>query len=148
MTSSTFVDTNVPIYASGSAHPLKAPCLEILRIIIDNESAFVTDAEVLQEILHRYLGIRRLENGIRTLADFSEVMRGRIESIVAVDVLTAGALAPQFIRLSARDLIHLAVMRRIGVTRIVSADGGFDGVSGIERLDPARLDEWRDRVTD
>jgi predicted nucleic acid-binding protein len=49
-------------------------------------------------------------------------------------------------RLEARDLIHFAVMRRFGVTRIISADRGFDGVPGIERLDPKRLAEWRDSV--
>jgi hypothetical protein len=37
-------------------------------------------------------------------------------------------------------------MRRLGVTRIVSADRGFDGIAHVARLDPARLDEWRATV--
>ena len=46
-------------------------------------------------------------------------------------------------RLSARDLIHLAVMKRLGVTRIVTTDGGFQGLPIIERLDPAYIENWQ-----
>jgi len=41
-----------------------------------------------------------------------------------------------------RDLVHLAVMRRAGCTHIVTADRGFDGLSGIQRLDPLDVDRW------
>jgi predicted nucleic acid-binding protein len=34
----------------------------------------------------------------------------------------------------ARDAVHLAVMRRHGVRRILSFDAGFDAEPGIERL--------------
>ena len=146
MTLSVFVDTNIPIYASGTEHPLREASLNIQRFIVDNEDSFVTDAEVLQEILHRYLAIRRWAEGSRTLRIFSEIMLGRIEPMLAVDVEVAGALAQSLRTLSARDLIHLAVMRRLGVTRIVSSDQRFDGVPGIERLDPARFEEWWESV--
>ena len=36
---------------------------------------------------------------------------------------------------SARDAIHVAVMERQGVRRVLSFDGGFDGVDGIERIE-------------
>jgi hypothetical protein len=143
---SSFVDTNIAIYASGRDHPLKEWCLQILRLIADHEDSFVTDAEVLQEILHRYLSIRRWSEGVRTFGTFAEVMQGRIESVLALDVITAATLVGDHPQLSARDLIHLAVMRRLGVTRIVSADRGFDGIAHVARLDPARLDEWRATV--
>jgi predicted nucleic acid-binding protein len=37
-------------------------------------------------------------------------------------------------RLSACDAIHYAVLEVHGITRILSLDGGFDGLPGIERL--------------
>ena len=37
-------------------------------------------------------------------------------------------------RLSARDALHVAVMQKAGVSRILSFDDGFDSLSGIERL--------------
>ena len=66
--------------------------------------------------------------------------------MLAADVMVAAGLAPAHPRLSARDLIHLAVMNRLGVTRIISADRGFDAVPDIELLDPAQFEEWRDSV--
>ena len=40
------------------------------------------------------------------------------------------------------DLLHLAVMGRQGVTRIVTADVDFGRVPGVVRLDPVDLGEW------
>ena len=37
-------------------------------------------------------------------------------------------------RLSARDALHVAVMEKVGVSRILSFDDGFDSLPGIERL--------------
>ena len=58
------------------------------------------------------------------------------------DVLAAGKLANEHRGLSTRDLLHLAVMRRLGVTRIVTADADFDRVPGIVRLYPADDGAW------
>lgn len=144
---SSFVDTNVPIYAVGREHPYKAPCLEVLRLVVAHPTAFVTDAEVLQEILHRFRAIRRVADGLRTLEYFIEVMQGSVAPMLVADVLSAASLMLSYPQLQARDLVHIAVMRRLGVTQVISTDRGFDAVPGIERLDPARVHEWRDRVT-
>jgi predicted nucleic acid-binding protein len=58
----------------------------------------------------------------------------------------AAIIASQNPSMSARDSIHAAVMRRLGLTRIITADGDFKDVPGIERLDPMRIDEWRDSI--
>ena len=147
MTLSAFIDTNVPFYATGTAHPLKAPCAEIILLIDEFPDTFITDAEVLQEILHRYLAIRRWAEGKAMFTQFANLMRDRVEPILGQDVELEGNLVDEVPNAGARDLIHLAVMRRLGVTRIVSADRGFDGVKGIERLDPMRIEEWRASVT-
>ena len=47
---------------------------------------------------------------------------------------------------SARDLVHAAVMQRLGANRIISADTDFDNLAGIERLGPARVDEWESSI--
>ena len=56
-----FLDANVLMYAAGSDHPLQEPCRQALRKAVDEEVSLVTDAEVLQEILHRYFSIGRPE---------------------------------------------------------------------------------------
>ena len=71
-------------------------------------------------------------------------MSGRTESIHGSDVEYAASLIEAYTGLQGRDLLHLAVMQRLRVTRIITADAAFDAVEGIERLDPARFEEWRD----
>ena len=50
-----FIDANVPIYPADRDHPYKDPCARILRMLADDPQFFVTDSEVLQEMMHRYL---------------------------------------------------------------------------------------------
>lgn len=77
---------------------------------------------------------------------FAGLMSGRVEPLLAEDVLSATIFADRYPRLSSRDLIHVAIAMRAGATHIVSADAAFDVVTEIERLDPARVEEWRGRV--
>ena len=44
--------------------------------------------------------------------------------------------------ISARDLLHAAVMRRLGADRVISVDVDFDYLPDVTRLDPADLAEW------
>lgn len=56
MSPPVFLDASIPIYAAGRAHPLKDPAVRLVAFVADHPDAFVTDVEVLQELLHRYLG--------------------------------------------------------------------------------------------
>ncbi len=148
MSSPNFVDANVPIYAAGSPHRLKEPCIEVLRLISTRPEAFITDAEVLQELLHRYLRLGLWPDpGHTVLRNFELVMRGRIEVVRAEDVMDAAGSAATYPNVPARDLLHFAVMTRIGATRVVTADKDFARLSGVARLDPADLPAWRAQVS-
>jgi predicted nucleic acid-binding protein len=103
----------------------------------------LTDAEVLQELLHRYLALRLWPQGREIFLRFSNVMQDRVEAIQAIDVQRAASLADKYQELVARDLLHVAVMQRLGIHRIISADTGFDRLPEFERLDPAKLSGWR-----
>ena len=138
-----FIDTNIPIYAGGGEHPLKEPSLEVLALIARRPGAFATDAEVLQELLHRYVALGRWSQGREVFQRFAALMAQRVEAIHAVDIETAATLADQHSGLAARDLVHVAVMARIGSAQIVSADRGFDRLAELERLDPANVGAWR-----
>jgi uncharacterized protein len=143
-----FVDANVPIYAAGRPHPLKEPCARILRLAAERPRRFFTNAEVLQELLHRYLALRLWPQGREVLERFSAIMHGRIEPVHAADVEAAAALTDRHVSsgLSARDLLHTAVVKRVGATEVVSADRGFGNFSGIELLEPKDFDAWRARL--
>lgn len=141
-----FLDANVPTYAAGREHPLKGPCTEVLRLAARYPEAFFTDAEVLQEMLHRYLALKRWPEGKHVVLDFATLMRGRVEPVVVEDVELACELAGRYgFRLAARDLLHAAVMLRTGAAKVVTADKDFDELASgeIVRLDPAEVGGWR-----
>jgi len=127
------IDSNVPMYLIGSDHPHKNEARRVLERCIGARERLVTDAEVLQEILHRYVAIDRRE----AIQPAFETVLSLVDEVFPVDLATverAKAIALERRRLSARDAIHLAVMARHNISRIISFDAGFDGIPGIERL--------------
>jgi predicted nucleic acid-binding protein len=127
-----FVDSNIPMYLIG-AGPHKAAARRLLeRAIVDNEP-LGTDVEVLQELLHRYLWIGR-RDAIGPAWDAIVGVVDVIHPIELEDVARARRLIDTASALSARDALHLAVMQRHGITRIMTFDAGFDGIVGIEHV--------------
>ena len=53
------VDSNIPMYLVGAPHPHKSDAQQLLEKLVSERRPLVTDAEVLQEILHRYVAIDR-----------------------------------------------------------------------------------------
>lgn len=146
MSPAVFIDANVPIYAAGREHPIKEPCARILMMAAEHPRSFVTDAEILQELLHRYLASGRWALGREVVQAFVEVMHGRVEPVYANDVDAAAKLADRHPDVSARDLVHAAVMERLGANRIISADTDFDRLLGVTRLDPTEATDWLSSV--
>ena len=93
----------------------------------------VTDAEVLQEMLHRYVAIDR-RNAIQPAFD---ALLGIVDEVLPVDaavVESAKNIVLGYRQLSARDAIHLAVMQSNDICEILSFDAGFDCYPGTTRL--------------
>ena len=128
-----FLDSNVPMVLVGAEHPNKHAVRRILERLIAASERLVTDAEVFQEILHRYAAIRRRD----AIGPCVEALLGLADEVFPVelgDALRARDLGASSERVSARDALHLAVMERYGVRRILTFDAAFDAVSGIERI--------------
>lgn len=127
------IDSKVPMYLVGTAHPHKADARRLLEKLVSERERLVTDAEVLQEILHRYVAIDRrdaIQPAFDALLDIAD-------EVFPVD-LAAAQRAKEIVlgrrRLSARDALHIAVMERNGIERVLSFDSGFDGFPGITRI--------------
>lgn len=126
-----FVDTNVFVYAVGRPHPLREPARSLLRQHVEAGTPLATSAEVLQELMHMYLPVGRLEtlDAALTLAnDLTTVL-----PVDASDVRAARDLVVGHRGLGARDLLHLAVCARHGATEILSFDRGLVAAFGRPR---------------
>ncbi|MCC6213116.1 MAG: type II toxin-antitoxin system VapC family toxin [Burkholderiales bacterium] len=128
-----FIDSNVPMYLVGAEHPNKIAARRLLERAIANGERLVSDAEVLQEILHRYAAIARRD----AIQPAFDALVGVVDEIFPVeqrDVLRAKDIFQGSRNLSAGDAIHAALMERNGVSDILTFDAGFDQVPGIRRL--------------
>lgn len=128
-----FVDSNIPMYLVGADHPHKHDAQRLLERAVSDGEKMVTSAEVFQEILHRYAGIDRRD----AIQPAWDALAGAVDEIFPIegrDVSGARAIVLERRHLSARDALHVAVMQRRGVTRVMSFDRSYDGVPGIERL--------------
>jgi len=128
-----FVDSNIPMYLVGAAHPHKADARQLLETALSAGERLVTDAEVLQEILHRYVAINR-RDAIQPAFDAILGVVDDVLSITAADAQLAKTIVLGRPSLSARDALHAAVMGRESIVRIMTFDTGFDAVPGLSRL--------------
>ena len=128
-----FVDSNIPMYLVGAPHPHKTDAKRLLEELVSGRERLVTDAEVLQEILHRYVSIERPD----AIQPAFNSLLGVVDEVFSVDQ-AAVERAKQIVlgqkALSARDAVHLGIMQIHGVKRILSFDRGFDSFPGIARL--------------
>jgi uncharacterized protein len=127
------IDSNIPMYLVGSPHPHKTDSQRLLEKLISARERLVTDAEVLQEILHRYVAINRRD----AIQPAFDALIGIVDEVLDVDadvVQRAKQNVLGYRQLSARDAVHLAVMEGNGIRQILSFDSGFDVYPVISRL--------------
>jgi predicted nucleic acid-binding protein len=121
------------MYLVGAPHPHKTDAQRLLEKLITDRQRLVTDAEVLQEILHRYVAIDRRD----AIQPAFNAVLGIVDQVLAVDrrvVEHAKQIVLGYRHLSARDAVHLSVMEQNGIEQILSFDSGFDSFPSIKRL--------------
>ena len=127
------IDSNIPMYLVGAPHPHKSDAQRLLEMLVSERQRLVTDAEVLQEILHRYVAINRRD----AIQPAYDALLGIVDQVLPMDRLVAERAREIVLghtRMSARDAVHLAVMEQHEIEQILTFDSGFDGFPGIKRL--------------
>ena len=121
------------MYLIGAPHPHKSEAQVLLERLVAARQRLVTDAEVLQEILHRYTAIGKRE----AIGPAFQVVLDLVDDVLGIekaDVLRAGEIAQNRASMSARDAVHIAVMERHGIRSILSFDTDFDRWPGLKRI--------------
>ena len=121
------------MYLVGAPHAHKSDARRLLEKVVSERQSLVTDAEVLQEILHRYVAIDRRD----AIQPAFDALIGIVDQVLAVDrsiAERAKQIVLGYRQLSARDAVHIAVMEQHGIEQIMTFDSGFDGFPGITRL--------------
>lgn len=132
------VDSNILMYAAGAPHRHKAVSVALLERVARGEVDAALDAEVLQEILHRYRAINRWESG-REVFDLARRVIPTVYPVTAETVDLARSLLDRHPRLAARDALHAAVCQEAGFHGICSFDRDFDQIRGLKRIEPSQV---------
>lgn len=128
-----FIDSNVPVYLVGAPHQNRDLAFAALDRLTRAGERMVTSAEVMQELLHLYAH-RRAPQALQRALDVLRGLADEVYPVEAEDVDRAHAVLRANAELSARDALHVALMQRRGVTRILSYDRDFDRIATIERV--------------
>ena len=121
------------MYLIGAEHAHKSDAHRLLDRAVSRGERLVTDAEVLQEILHRYHAIGRLW----AIQPAFDVLLAVVDEVIPIDrqlVSSAKDILLGRLGLSARDAVHVAAMQSVHTRRIMSFDADFERYPGIERL--------------
>lgn len=128
-----FLDANIPMYLVGAEHPNKHVAQRLLDDAIAGRERLVTDAEVFQEVLHRYGALRRPD----AIQPAFDLITRVVDEVIAIDigvVKRAKDILLGHPGLSSRDAVHIAAMHTAGVDTVMTFDAGFDHHPGIRRL--------------
>ena len=127
------IDSNIPMYLVGAPHPHKVDSQRLLEAALSAGTRLVTNAEVLQEICHRYAAIDRRD----AIQPAFDAILGVVDEVLPIDradMEAAKDIVLRYASLSARDAVHVAVMARHGIEQIMTFDRGFDTHPGAKRL--------------
>lgn len=130
-----FLDTAVFMYAGGPEHPLRRPCQAVVVGAATGTIAAVTSAEVIQEILRRFVSIRRPERGITMARDTMDLL-GPVVAVTHQVVARVPALIEHYPGLATRDLVHVATCVEERIDTIVTTDAALGRVTEVRCVHP------------
>lgn len=129
-------DTSIFVYALGGEHPNREPCRNIVRLAAAGDLQGEASADLLQELTHQRarrtgdrLAAAKAARSVATLAWW--------HSVEPNDVQRGIDLFETHNELNARDAVFAALAINRGIDAILATDRAFDGVEGLERIDPA-----------
>lgn len=131
-----FIDTNIFLHAAGAQHPLREPCLKVLRRIAAGSLEATTNSEVIQEVLFVIDRRGRRKDALQLARDVCGMFPNLLP-VTRADLLMSCDLLQRYPHITIRDSIHAASMLNNQIKEIVSADPDFDHIPGLRRIEPA-----------
>jgi predicted nucleic acid-binding protein len=129
-------DTGVFVYALGGAHDYREPCRAILLEMRGGRLA----GEASIELIHEFAYVRLRQRVTRAVAAESArdvASMCPIHTVGRDDIELALDLWTEHEELDMRDAIFAAQALNRDIDAILSPDRDFDGIPGLERVDPA-----------
>jgi hypothetical protein len=120
----------------GREHAYRDPCRQIVSMAGEGAIQAEASVELVQELVH--VRARRLGDRGRAIADGrAAAALFTLHDFGARDLTLALSLLGASDHMGVRDAVHAATALNRGIDAILSPDRDFDGIAGLERVDPA-----------
>ena len=127
-----YIDANVFIAAALENDAQAQRAREILRDIQSGKLDGYSSVLSIDEVFYKIMKVKSREQAIEACESLLS-MRGLHFIDATKQVLIQAMRLLDHSHLLPRDAIHVASMRAVGASRIISADADFDEVEGIKR---------------
>lgn len=134
-----YIDSNVFFYAKILDRQYGRACAQILSKIEKGELEATTSTLVIVELANA-LCKYGLADEVKDVVDAIFSLDISVFDVDSLDVRNAARIYDKF-RISPYDCVHVALMKKAGVSEIISADKDFDKITWIRRLDPKIFDK-------
>ncbi|HEY7830248.1 MAG TPA: type II toxin-antitoxin system VapC family toxin [Solirubrobacteraceae bacterium] len=132
-------DTAVFVYALGVEHRYREPCRAILREVQGGRVAAEASIELIHEFA--YVHLRRAKDRADVVSAARTIARIlSLHTVEPRDMERALDLWSEHKQLDVRDSIFAAQALNRGIEAILSPDRDFDGIPGLQRIDPADVE--------
>lgn len=135
-----YLDTNIIIYAIENSAKYGKACKKILLDIESGKLKVCSSVLVLVEIINVLTKINKI---LREEKDRELDIRKNIDAILSLPIVwfdlnffIIKKASEYEYKVSGVDYIHIASMELNSIKKIVSADGEFDKIDAIKRIDP------------
>ncbi len=131
-----YLDSTVAMYAASRAQRYKQAAIEVLRAVAASSIEAATSATAIEDIMYRFAGLGRPEEGVDLADQFMRVVPVVYE-LTSADLSRAFTLMRAEPRLSFRVAVHGAIMQAHSIQAIITVDTAFDLISACTRTDLA-----------
>lgn len=128
------VDTTVLVYAMGTEHLYRDPCRRLVSAVEGGQVAATTTVEAIQEFAH----VRARRRGREDAADLARAYADLFAPLLVVEEsdLREGLRLYERHELGSFDAVLAAATWSAGAASLVSADGAFGSVPGLDHVVP------------
>ena len=131
-----YIDTNIFVYAIENHPKYGAACKKILEDVENKKVDVTCSTLVLTELINVLVKIKKVVGDKLNIKESIVAVLSLPINWIDMSIFIIENAASYKYNISGADYIHIATMEINSIAKIISADGDFDKVDNVKRIDP------------